>query len=395
MGAGTISFPKLLVVTAFAPNPVGGALVRQLLRGYPADRLHWWTCASEEAGGHALETNQLHYCPIPSRLQPHRRLVRLKSWLVENVWMARLASSLRRTTKEVRPDVVWCQLTGWVIPAFWRAGLLGRVHTHTSLWDYHNSFVHFRQFGKRRAQRLARLSEQILVRSSTCDVISEPMRSDIAARTGRSDVIIVHSGFEPWQIKRLAEAEPAPTASIRIAYTGSIIAPATFELFVRALRALRSQLPRPVSLELFSRSFRGEPWFDRAWMTDHGLLDEPSFLRELDGCSWGFAPMNLADDDPAYNRYSFPNKFGTSLAAGLPLIVLAHRQSSAARMIQVHPVGVCSDATELDGLVGFLGRALAEENPRKLYRDRILHCARTEFDAEEMRRRLWSCLGVN
>ena len=114
-------------------------------------------------------------------------------------------------------------------------GLLGRVHTHTSLWDYHNSFVHFRQFGKRRAQRLARLSEQILLRSSTCDVISEPMRSDIAARTGRSDVIIVHSGFEPWQIKRLAEAEPAPTASIRIAYTGSIIAPATFELFVRAL----------------------------------------------------------------------------------------------------------------------------------------------------------------
>jgi hypothetical protein len=386
-------FPKLLLVTSFAPHPVGAALSRQLLLGYPAERLHWWTCSPSQACGGHLETHQIHYCPIPARLHPYRRLVRLKSWLVERLWLGRGAASLRRLATELQPDVVWCQLTGWAIPVFWRTGLLDTHRTHVTLWDYPTTQGFRHQFGRARADRFALLSEQMMARATTCDVVSVSMQRDLAARLGRQDIRVVHSGFEPWQLKRLEEAQPAPSSAIRIAYSGSIIAPETFEFFVRALGVLRHQMSRPIRLELFSRSFRGEPWFDPEWMVDHGLLEEEAFVDQMQGCSWGFVPMHLADQDDAYNRHSFPNKFGTSLAAGLPLIVLAHRESTAAQMFREYPVGFFSDTTDLETLVKLLGQALAIENPRQLYRDRILECARKEFDAAEMRRRLWSCWG--
>jgi hypothetical protein len=220
------------------------------------------------------------------------------------------------------------------------------------------------------------------------------MLEDMKRSTGRADAILVHSGFEPGQLERLEKTLPEPEPEIRIAYAGSIIAPETFAFFVRAVEALRPSLPRPVVFELFSRSFCHQPWFNPEWMRDNGLLEEVRFNLALQRCSWGFSPMHLTDCDPSYNRYSFPNKFGTYLAAGLPLIVLAHRESSAARMIQAYPVGIHSDVTDLDTLVTQLRTAFLEENPRRRYREEILACARTEFDAARMRRRLWDCLGV-
>ncbi len=388
-------FPKLLMVTAFSPAPLsGGALLRQLLRGFPSANLHWWTAAPEAAAEQDPDGPRIHVCPLPRRLTPYRRFTRLKSWLVERLWLPKAARHLRQTAAEVQPGTIWCQMTGWGIPVFHRAQLTGRYRTHVSLWDYHNSQMHHRFLGTPRALRFTRLSETLLREATSCDAISHPMKADLEARIGRSDLCLVHSGFEPQQLERLAAERPEAPSQIRIAYAGSIIAPDTFALFLRALEAVRASLGRPLRLDFFSKSFRGEPWFNPEWMTDHGFLEEERFEETLRECSWGFAPMNLDDADAAYNRYSFPNKFGTYLAAGLPLVVLAHRESSAARMFRDYPAGVCSDTLDLETLSAFLRQALREPNPKGRHRAEILRCARTEFDAAEIRRRLWRCLGL-
>jgi hypothetical protein len=386
--------PKLLMVTSFAPNPVGGALMYQLLEGYPRELQYWWTCSAAQPCGHQLGPHQLHACPIPERLQPYRRWVRLKSWLIENLYMPLGAAHLRRVARAVQPDLVWCQLTGWAIPILWKSGLLDTHRTHATLWDYHSSLA-YQRLGRERAERLTRLSEQIMARATTCDVVSVAMQQDLAARIGRPGIPVIHSGLEPWQFEQLAKTVPPPSSTVRIAYSGSIIAPDTFNLFVRALGSLRQQRACSISLELFSRSFRNEPWFDPEWMVDHGLLDQQPFLQALDRCSWGFLPMHLDNRDDAYNRFSLPNKFGSTIAAGLPLMVLAHRESTAAKMFEDYPVGVYSDATDLGGVVAWLDQALAIHNPRQVFRSRILECAHKEFDAAEMRRRLWACWGIN
>ncbi len=41
-------FPRLLVATEFAPNMPGGggsgAVMRQMLKDWPAEKLFWWSC---------------------------------------------------------------------------------------------------------------------------------------------------------------------------------------------------------------------------------------------------------------------------------------------------------------------------------------------------------------
>ncbi len=51
--------------------------------------------------------------------------------------------------------------------------------------------------------------------------------------------------------------------------------------------------------------------------------------------------MALDDDDPRYNRFSFPTKFINYLAAGLPVITLGHPESSVVRMASEYQVGLC------------------------------------------------------
>lgn len=394
MKSGEHSLPRLLVVTDFSPTPIsGGALIRQMLTGYPAGQLHWWTCASQPFRDAFVHPARLHWFPVPPRLRPYRRLVGLKCRLLESLWVSRAAKNLHQTMIEQRIEAVWMHLSDWVIPVAWRVGIGSLPHSLVSIWDYPDSAAQVRQYTIRRARRFSHWVESLCRQAGHYAVISEAMRADLAARTGRHDGILFHSGLEPVQLKAIREDVSQDSDEIRIAYAGTIIVPEVFQLFLRALDRIRRDLPRPLKLHLFSQNFRGQTWFDPEWMCDHGFLDEPAFLERLGRCTWGFSPMNLRDDDDqAYRRYSFPNKIGTYLAAGLPLIVLAHRDSSASVMFEKYPIGICSDTTDPDVLADLLRRALSEPNPKTRFRSEMLRCAESEFDASEMRRRLWNCL---
>jgi len=121
--------------------------------------------------------------------------------------------------------------------------------------------------------------------------------------------------------------------------------------------------------------------------TDQGLVEA------VQRCSWGIVVMDPEGTDLRYSRFSFPNKIGTYLSAGVPVLGLGHPQSSLAEVMHHHPVGVFSSARAPEELARALGEALATERPRLRYREAILKCARSEFDAAAMRQRLWSLWG--
>src|ERR1700730_4869883 len=106
----TENSPRLLVATEFPPNASGGgpAIVRQLLRNWPAEKLFWWSCFADDATqfGQAVKAHETAY--IPKRLYPHRRYRGLKSWLLEQLWAPWSASHLRKTIHQLKPDVIWC-----------------------------------------------------------------------------------------------------------------------------------------------------------------------------------------------------------------------------------------------------------------------------------------------
>src|SRR5438552_6655039 len=81
-------FPSVLFVNEVGPDDMAMCSVaRQMLHGYPAERLSWWYCrASRFRGLKELTARSVYRFPLPSRLLPNRKLKELRGSLVERIW---------------------------------------------------------------------------------------------------------------------------------------------------------------------------------------------------------------------------------------------------------------------------------------------------------------------
>lgn len=388
-------FPKLLVAAEFAPNASGGgpAVVRQMLKDWPVEKLLWWSCLPENGRMFGQLVAGHRVAVIPRKLYPHRRWCRQKSWLLENLWSPWAASHFRRTLKEFQPEAVWVIPHQWAIPALSRALEQAHVGFHVTMQDYMDAASSMARFGAARCGRLVAGADHLYCRATTRDATSHPMIADLEARTGAHATQMLHAGLEPEDLAYLARGTIAQSAEeIRIAYAGTILVEAEFALFIKVLGDLRSQLKARLTLELFSsHSYHARPWFNPEWMRERGNLPASQLTQELRKCSWGFSPMALTDTDPRYNRFSFPTKFISYLAAGLPIISLGHPESSVIKMSRNYQVGLCLATQDSKIIEQELLAALAGADPRARFRGEILRCAKTEFDAVKMREALHAC----
>jgi glycosyltransferase involved in cell wall biosynthesis len=292
----------------------------------------------------------------------------------------------------VTPDVVWVIPHNWSIPPIARVLLPRGEGCHVTMQDYVDVHGQPQKFGIERCRRMAAVADQLYARSTTRDATSHPMIDDLRARTGKDAAQMLHAGLEAPDFEFLATRVPGNRSSIRIGYAGTILAEDAFELLVSAVRRIQNQVPRRIELHLFgSHSYSARPWFDANWMSEHGNLPEPGLSAKLRECDWGFAPMSLTDGDPRYNRFSFPTKFISYLAAGLPVITVGDPDSSVMAMAARYDVGLCSRAREPETLAAQLQTALADRSPWDRYGKEIIRCASVEFDAERMRRNLYEC----
>jgi hypothetical protein len=192
-----------------------------------------------------------------------------------------------------------------------------------------------------------------------------------------------------------APAEPQPDGVIRIAFVGTIISDTGFMEMLAALQAVRLQVPKKVVLEFFGgRNYRSRSWFEPDWMAEHGMFTDEGLVEALRRCTWGIVVMDPSGEDLRYSRFSFPNKVGTYLSAGVPILGFGHAAGSLANIMHAHRLGRFSPAVTRDELAKFWLETLRMPSPRESFRDDILRCARTEFDAAEMRARLWKLWGV-
>ncbi len=386
--------PKLLVATEFPPNASGGgpAVVRQMLKDWPVDRLAWWSCLPERDQRFRMETAAHRVARIPAKLYPQNRMILPKSWLLENVWARWAARHLRAAIREVRPDVIWVIPHNWAVLPLASVLPAARVGFHVTVQDFVDVGGNIPRFGTERCQRLARAAEKLYATATTRDATSHPMIADLQERTSCEASQMLHAGLEPEDFAFLETKQSAPRSAIRIAHAGTIVVEEVFARFVAALRRVKAAQPRRIEMHLFgAHSYAARPWFDAEWIIEHGNLAEPELSQRLRDCDWGFSPMALTDGNPRYNRFSFPTKFITCLAAGLPLITLGHPGCSVMKMARAYDIGVCCDATSEDGLEQRLSDALSEPDPWARFRGEIVRCARTEFDAARMRRILFEC----
>jgi len=330
---------------------------------------------------------------IPPKFYPHRRWRRQKSWLLENIWTPWATHHFQKTLGILKPEVVWVIPHGWSIPPVAAALPQSGIGFHVSIHDYPDVRGHVMRFGADRSYRLGTMVDQLYSSAATRDAISQPMADDLRARTGR-DGTITRAGLEEEDFHYLSGKTDSHADSIRIAYAGTILAEKEFAIFAQVLARIRQQLPAPLWLDFFGdHSYRSGDWFDPAWMRECGHLPAPQLSEALKKCTWGFSPMELTDENPRYNRFSFPTKFISYLAAGLPVIALGHPECSVVKMAQTYRVGPCIASSDPECLGQVLLKALSEPNLWSKYGQEILRCSQTEFDASRMRRVLYGCFG--
>jgi hypothetical protein len=205
---------------------------------------------------------------------------------------------------------------------------------------------------------------------------------------------LLRYGIELQELERLSSSSQDKACDeIRIVYAGSVVVQDEFCLFAKAAGSLNPELSKPIRLHLFGdMPHAQQPWFDPSWMVVRGNLPESKLLEEMRQGHWSFSPMSLSDEHARYNRFSFPTKFITSLRAGLPIITLGHPESSVMKMAARYRVGHSTSTKDAGALAGELKTVLDKPTDWEGYRAEIVRCARTEFDASHMRRRLYECL---
>jgi hypothetical protein len=383
------SFPRLLVASEFPPNASGGgpAIVRQALRDWPIEQLFWWSCFADSDRRFNQRVTRHRVAGFPPKSYPNRRFLGPKSWLLENVWTPWATHHFRQTMNQCTPDAIWVIPHCWSIPPLAQILPDGRIGFHTSMHDYVNNEAGIKRFGQSRCEKVARMADGLYAKATTRDAISESMMLDLRDRTG-VDGNIVHAGLEEEDFDYLMTKKEPSSDAIRIAYAGTISVEPVFEIFVKTLSAIRSQLPKPVSLEFYgSHSYTTRTWFDPSWMSQGGNLTEPQLLRTLRSCTWGFVPMSLSAADPPH-LFSLPTKFATYLSAGLPVITIGHAQSSLMQMTKKYRVGVSATSAEEETLREEFMLGLSLDKPWQAFGSEIFRCAQNEFDFRRSRQSL-------
>jgi glycosyltransferase involved in cell wall biosynthesis len=384
-------FPRLLVATEAWPNAPGGgaAVLRQMLKDWPAEQLFWWSCFpdGERIFGQYVASHRV--ATIPLKLYPNRRWRELKSRLLEWFWLPWATRHFKTTLSDVKPDLVWVIPHCWAIPPLARTLPGGTTRFHVSIHDYMDISGVIQKFGERRSRQMAAMADKLYASAATRDAICGAMADDLRARTGAAGSIN-RAGLEQADFDYLAITPERKEGPIRIAYAGTIIAEDTFALFARSLTQIRGRLPQRITLDFFGdHSYRSRDWFDAGWMKEHGNLPARELSQALKECDWGVSPMKLRDDDPRYNRFSLPTKFVSYLAAGLPIITIGHPESTVMKMASQYAVGLSTTEADPKSLGEQMLESLSEPEPKKKYRAEILRCALAEFDARRMRAQLY------
>ncbi|MEO8353765.1 MAG: glycosyltransferase [Chthoniobacteraceae bacterium] len=384
-----MTFPRLLVATEFPPNASGGgpAVVRQMLEGWPAEKLFWWSVSSVAKTSFGRETAEHFVASVPLKLYPRVTLPRLKALLMLQAWAPFAARHLVRTIGKVQPDAIWIIPHLWSIPPLGRAIVRSFIPFHVSIHDLPDAHHLDRQVGRKTIKRMVDTTEDLYRWAMSRDAISAEMAAELEEKTGTATDQIIHAGLEPEDFAHLEQRTTVVGGKIKIAYAGTIVAEKAFLLFVEALHRIRSRLPRPLELHFFgAHSYREMPWFRSEWMTAHGDLPAFGLKNALRDFDWGFAPMELDDSNTRYNHFSLPTKVVSYLAAGLGIISLGHSASTIAQLAQRYNFGLAITETSLPRIEETLMQGLGCARVWERYGAEIIDCAHAEFDAAQMRR---------
>lgn len=337
--------------TGFAPNNGTSVQLSRLLAGKENQVIHLlWDTA--EAGAQslpysiAIDDRSAWQWPFSRGKGLYAKLARslqLTWWSDEEVGTSKLARHLRRFPIAPRFAYVIC-MREWDarrILALWNA--VGRPEYVLHVMDiFHLSL------NERETPAFIELIRN--ARHVIC--ISSLIESEVKAFGAReTSILVCGTDFIPGQ------RDPART-SLRVVMGGAIWS----DHYARnsALEFLETAWPEIVlqhpHAELHYAGADGAklPAGLRAVVKDHGLLDQPTYMKLLHGCD--IAYLAVSHPSNSIGRYSVPSRLVDYFAVGLPTITCTDQGTSIASFMKSVPSGCAANIEDVAGLVGAINR---------------------------------------
>ena len=357
-------------------------MTRQVLQEWPENLLHWW-CPYPQA--RELRGRGLSWPEAPDKLFPRARLRRIKTTLTQVIWVPLAASHLRRTIAEFSPEIVWCIPHEWSIPV--AGAVLPRSRTPYAVYiqDYPTTNQMIEIVGAGTAARWLQILGNLVKNARFVDTTSYPMGEDIERRTQCTSTQMLHEGLESSDFERLSRPAAQGSGSLfTLAFAGTVVAEDALTESIRSLEKIRHSLPKTLHINFYSsHSYAQRPWFNPEWMTECGYMGRDDLIAALQHCQAGLVVMDSNESNPSYNKFSFPTKFITYLAAGIEPVVVGHESSAVAALVKDSGVGLhFTDAASLGKAMPSLTRREQGGNRRK-----VAEFARAHFDAAQKRQK--------
>jgi hypothetical protein len=390
---------KLLVATDFTPNCLGGgpSIARHLLSGFrdSGNKIFWWSCRRPYPTGENFIVDQHFFAPIPKKLFPARRLTKFKSCLIRFLWAPLAGIHLKKTIRKVKPDCIWVIPHIWsILPLYSALVSDGRykVRFHSSIHDFPNVLGNARLWGRSRTKELIAKQECLFTAANSRDAISIEMLDFLNKKKGGNEGYVFHDSLDINDFKFLQNNFFSPLNSIlRIAFVGTIFAHKEFEIFIQCLKSACENNTN-ITLEFWSaHSYKNCKWFDAGWMIEHSHAPRDILRENLAKCDWGVITMPFDDESLPYSKYSFPTRFISYLAAGLPTIFFTRADSAVSRLAEKYNLGLKLHSLDVEANSKILKQELWNRNTKRNQREAILSCAKECFDAQTIRSQLWGC----
>jgi hypothetical protein len=358
-------------------------VTKQVLRDWPHKCLSWW-CPYPQYN--ELQTRSVFWPPSSPRIFPRTRLRRFKTRMVEICWVPLAKSHLRRTIARVSPDVIWCIPHEWSIPVANTTLPHQSVPYAVYLQDYPTTDQVKAVVGARTANRWMNSVDDMIRHAQFFDATSYPMADDIARRTGRFSTQMLHEGLEQEDFQRLSELTfRRSDERFTVAFAGTIVAEEAFEKTIKNLDSSRSTFGKQLHLRFYSsHKYTTRSWFNSTWMSEHGYKDRSTLIKSLQECQAGFVVMDEYNINANYNRFSFPTKFITYIAAGIEPLVVGHESSAVA--VLVRQSGVGRHFSNVESLIATMPNLLNREAADNSFtREKVMAFAHCHFDADAKR----------
>jgi glycosyltransferase involved in cell wall biosynthesis len=394
---------RLLIATDFNPGSPGGGptVVCQMLKGFRKEghQIYWWSCRYPNPNDELFPVDGHKFAPIHPRLMPAKRVTRLKALLLYYGWVHFASHSLKTAIKLFKPHHIWTIPHDWSILPIHNVLVKNskfRIPFHTTIQDYPDVHGNASRWGVSIARNIVEKQLDIYRSASSNDATSRPMLDDLYHITGKRGFQMIHEGLEKKDFERIKGIKNKKhNQQIRLAFAGTILAEPEFETFIAGLKLARAKESK-LCLEFWSGfSYKSKSWFDSSWMKEHGNVNRDRMVDQISDCDWGVITMPFDRDSLRYSQYSFPTKFISYLAAGIPPIILGRKDSAVMKMADQFDLGLRLVSHDAKTIAVNLNETIWQENTSEKYNQRIIDCSHRYFDANVMRKNLWACFGMS